>query len=362
MSEQTESKDREDENLRESRSPSPVPSPITKLRKLLPLGSPRFLVGFSLLYFGAIIALWISAGAVSSIYLMERFGAFFLPILMIGTGVILVSAELEKRRRFREERFVDVDARGRLIEDGQLLYHLLKEIRRLESTTGVSESKLKELLEQTVKEQSKSTSSAPENFAQYFDTIRRLLELKAAAADEKASILLDKGTSYSRWGIFFYIVSIIVWQGLALMAGFQPQFIYGIASCSLLFIFIEFLSAWFLRQYRQFVDTSTYLIKVKSILDRYMLVYLVAHEAVSEHHDSKKPMLQLIDLLRGNIDWPDTYLTKNPDISFAKEAVETISLLARNIKDEVKDTAKIVAARDGKRPNSASARKKVSAA
>ncbi|MDH8179558.1 hypothetical protein QIG81_27635, partial [Klebsiella pneumoniae] len=76
------------------------------------------------------------------------------------------------------------------------------------------------------------------------------------------------GTSYSKGGITFFITSIIVWQVLSWLTGFKEQYIYGMISCSLLFIFIEFLSAWFLKQYRHFVDTSTYHIKVKSIFDK----------------------------------------------------------------------------------------------
>jgi hypothetical protein len=106
-----------------------------------------------------------------------------------------------------------------------------------------------------------------------------------------------------------------------------------------LFIFIEFLSAWYLKQYRQFIDTSTYLIKVKSIFDKYMLVYWASREASELSQDKRKSVVQLIDLLRQEIKWPETYLTKNPELSFAKEALETMTLFVKSVKDEAKTVA-----------------------
>ena len=103
-------------------------------------------------------------------------------------------------------------------------------------------------------------------------------------------------------------------------------------SCSLVFIFIEFLSAWFLKQYRQYVDTSTYIIKIKSILERYMLAYLVIQDSQKDDPDYS----DVISMLKEDIKWPETYLTKNPDVSFAKECMETATQLIRSIKPETK--------------------------
>lgn len=168
------------------------------------------------------------------------------------------------------------------------------------------------------------------NFSSYFNGIKVLLENKASDADEKASILLDKGIKYSLYGIVFFIMSIIAWQILSINFGFREHYVYGIVSCSILFIFVEFLSAWFLKQYRNYVDTSTYLIKIKSIFDRYMLVYLVLD-------DKNKNTNELINLLSDDIKWPETYLLKSGDISFAKEAFETMSYFVQQAKKEAKN-------------------------
>ncbi len=168
-------------------------------------------------------------------------------------------------------------------------------------------------------------------FTNYFNGIRTTLEENASVADRKASVLLEQGTAYSKAGIWFFIISIVAWQTLAWIRGeLAPQFIYGIASCSLLFIFIEFLSAWFLKQYRHFVDTSTYLIKVKSIFDRFMLAYLVLSE---DSEDGKKKTYEMLQMLKADIKWPDTYLDQNIDVSFAKEAMQTLSFFLQNARE-----------------------------
>lgn len=44
--------------------------------------------------------------------------------------------------------------------------------------------------------------------------------------------------------------------------------------------------------------------------------------------------------LRADINWPDTYLTKSADISFAKEALETMTLLMKSMKNEAKEVGR----------------------
>lgn len=170
-------------------------------------------------------------------------------------------------------------------------------------------------------------------FGAYFYDLKRVLESKADDADAKASILLDKGTGYTKLGIWFFVASIIAWQALSWIHGFQSYFIYGIASCSGLFIFIEFISAWFLKQYRQYVDTSTYLLRVKAIFDRYMLVYLATKTdelPISDNQHRRSEML--IELLSREITWPESYLQKKQDTGFAGEAMEAITLLTKELR------------------------------
>jgi hypothetical protein len=236
----------------------------------------------------------------------------------------------------REESFSDVDARRREREQTSESRRILDEIKELKhNQQSIDYEKIEELVKESSTLKEKAKEKKFESFEHYFDSLSSLLEEQAQTADEKASILLDKGTAYSRNGIIFFISTIIIWQIVTAFYGFQTQHIYGIVSCSVLFVFIEFLSAWFLKQYRHYVDTSTYLLKVKSIFDRYMLSYLAITKSGA---DKPEQINSLTSLLSEDIKWPESYLMKNPDISFAKEAFETMSHFAKTMKSEAKNT------------------------
>jgi hypothetical protein len=174
-----------------------------------------------------------------------------------------------------------------------------------------------------------------------FAEITRILVERADDADEKASLLLSKGTNYTQGGIVFFILSILGWQILCAYRGFQTEFIYGMVSSTGLFVFIEFLSAWFLKQYRQYVDTATYLLRVKAIFDRYLLIYL-AHNSF----DGKSKMNQdaaartLIKALEAKFPWPNSYMLRKEASSFADEATGALSKLARELRRERKRSKK----------------------
>lgn len=306
--------------------------------------SPRAMLGGALIY-GAVGLYYFGSTEASFALFVERYGLISAAVALFFAGFYLFWAEFTKWQQVRESRFVDVDERSRSHRSSPEYEYLLSKVQELQASIRTEE--IKETDGFNRREENRVEAPAEPirpvlaglEFVAYFDSIKRLLEEKASVADEKASILLDKGTAYSKFGITFFILSIIGWQIVAHVAGFKVQYIYGIVSTSFLFVFIEFLSAWFLKQYRQFIDTSTYLIKVKSIFDRYMLVYLASKEAITSGHDTKKSNQLLLDLLRADIVWPDTYLTKNPDMSFAKEALETMTLLVKSMKSEVKEVA-----------------------
>jgi hypothetical protein len=112
----------------------------------------------------------------------------------------------------------------------------------------------------------------------------------------------------------------------------KTEYVYGIVTTSLLFLFIEFLSAWFLKQYRHFVDTATYLLKVKAIFDRYYLIYLALKGAESQLAGDAKKLETLTSALTEDIKWPsDAHLTK-ADVAFAREALDSVSDLLKALK------------------------------
>jgi hypothetical protein len=238
--------------------------------------------------------------------------------LVVGSAPLVVANS-------RETRFVDVDRAG-----DQKLHQRLSQL----------EDVWTELREKTTRlETAEPTSSTPTlvplsapTFASYYEELKNVLQNKAEVADTKASVLLDKGVAYSRLGIVFYVASIIAWQTLAYINGFKQQHIYGIVSCSLLFVFIEFLAAWFLKQYRAFVDTSTYLIKVKSLFDRYMLTYLAQGDDRIKGSPTAPAAKALFQMLQAEIRWPETYLTRDADENFAREFMSSITELAGSIR------------------------------
>ena len=300
-------------------------------RALLPpfFRSPKSLVFFLIAYVGILMALSPLLG-ISFVSLFSKYGISIIGTLLTLVGLALTIDDIKKSSISRENKFIDVDARAKFAQHKNDLYYAkLADSITDKSTIAKTTARPKKA---STDENETKLANTKSHFEQYFESIRQLLEQKAQVSDEKASILLDKGVAYSRLGIILFITSIIGWQIISWMHGFQTQYIYGIASCSVLFAFIEFLSAWFLKQYRQFVDTSTYLIKVKSIFDKYMLTYL----AVNEFRTGKDNELekQVIDLLKAEMSWPETYLTKNQDIGFAKEAIDSLTSLISAIKTQ----------------------------
>ncbi len=232
---------------------------------------------------------------------------FFLPILM----VLFFEIKLQTTVSNKNLSDIDEESKNRVIN--------------IVNNTGditISEKN----------ENSLTTQKSIVGFSEYFISVINYLEIKAIDSDKKASLLLDNGKRFSIIGIVFFILATIIWQVFISTIGeFKSQHIYGIISTSLVFIFIEFISAWYLRQYKSFSDTSTYLTKIKSIFDKYMLIYLVSSEK------GDKDFTILLEQLSSEIKWPETYLLKNADVSFAKDALETMTTMAQAFKSEVKN-------------------------
>lgn len=204
------------------------------------------------------------------------------------------------------------------------------ELVRLADQIALLESKLERGVEVVAAgEQSRPEStvatSTKSAYIAHFGQIEKTLLEKADAADSKASLLLDRGMSFAKWGLAFFIVSIIVWQSLAAFTGFKEQYVYGMVSCGVVFVFIEFLSSWCLRQYRAFVDTSTYLIKVKSIFDRHMLAYHLTMDGDPSAEEKRRGQLAVLRMLSADIRWPESYLGVRADPALARETLESLA-------------------------------------
>jgi len=260
--------------------------------------------------------------------------------LLVGGILIFSKFLVQKSTEIKVEKFTDIDNKSEAKAQKIAYMNAMEKLNRLEEREQSSKEELEKIIEKIKAEQQNNSDQLYINFTKYFDSIRKSLEDKAENADEKASRVLDRGTAFAHGGISFFISSIFIWQALSFIFGFRTQYIYGIASCSILFLFIEFLSAWFLKQYRPFIETSTYLFKVKSTFDKHMLLYLAANETHSENAETSEKRKQLISVLKNDIKWPDPYRSTDTDVSFAKEACEALNMLAKNIKSDAKKIKK----------------------
>ena len=111
------------------------------------------------------------------------------------------------------------------------------------------------------------------------------------------------------------------------------QITLGIFSCSLLFISIEFLGAWYLKQFKAFADDSAYQMKIKAIFDRYYLMYLLIEDGEYEKEDKKQLIPQLTYLLQKDIQWPDN--PKSDSDNFMKEAATSMSEILKKAQEKV---------------------------
>lgn len=300
----------------------------------------KIILGAILMYAGLVVPFLLRTQ--SDIYaLLKEYGPVTLGVLLAFVGLSIAFSEMSRlKRQRREERFVDVDE-SRSNEDNKFQRRILTELNSLKvKSDGISPEAVENIVSEMIEAKTLDQERLYDSFEDYFNEIRRVLLEQAHTSDKKASILLDKGTAYSKGGITFFISSIVAWQILAWLTGFKEQYIYGIVSCSLLFIFIEFLAAWFLKQYRHFVDTSTYHIKVKSIFDKYMMSYLAIKSLSGNEGNEESKYQAMLKVLEKEIKWPESYLLKNGDVSFAKEALETMTQLAKAMKSEAKNQSK----------------------
>lgn len=163
----------------------------------------------------------------------------------------------------------------------------------------------------------------------YLSSLVKYLNAQIDQAEKKASILLVTGKMYVRRGIYFYIFSIFAWQAVGYaLGGITTIMIIGMGSCTLVFLVIEFLASWFLRQYKSYVESAHLYARTKTHFDSNMLSYLAIREYQS---DSGADSLQrLLDVLQKPVAWPSTFDRK--DFNHMLQMFESLSLVADKAK------------------------------
>ncbi|BBP82866.1 hypothetical protein PHLH8_25080 [Pseudomonas sp. Pc102] len=179
-------------------------------------------------------------------------------------------------------------------------------------------------------------SDESSSFERHIKEIVASLDNQIATAEEKSSKLLDKGTMYLRRGIYFYVTTIIIWQIVIWWKGLGGHVWLGVASCSLTFIVIEFLAAWYLKQYRNYVDSSVSYLRAKSVFNRYLLSYHAINE--NRLHGFEQHKESLLKVLEEEIQWPDLKDINKNDFNYMVEAINSFHSLLDKINIKTKNT------------------------
>lgn len=246
-------------------------------------------------------------------------------VLALALGVFLCYVQYREegaaKKRPATSSFVDLDERA---SNRRFESQILELKHRLHTINSKISDSTEEGLEVDVSE-SKQESQDLTAFESYIHGITKSLERHIDLSEKKASKLLDTGTMYLRRGIYFYVASIFVWQLIAHVWGVDKQLIFGVVSCSLTFLVVEFLAAWFLKQYRSFIDSSIQFMKVKSVFDRYLLSYYAVKEfSGGESKDLAETKAQILKVLSEEIKWPEALNTKAPDINHMVQMFDSL--------------------------------------
>jgi len=173
--------------------------------------------------------------------------------------------------------------------------------------------------------------------SKHFLQITTELSDSAQANETKASTLLERGTLLAKQGVALYVaLAVIIQWYVGRSGGMRAGHFVAAVSATVLFIFIEFISAWHLRQYRYLIDAANYNKKLKMIFDRYYAQYLAIERAFSadtilQHDYLDSPLdaiTPLLENLSGPIHWPGEGWQNTDPGSFA---TETMTAMMANI-------------------------------
>lgn len=292
-----------------------------------------WMIGFAILLvsYGLTVSSWLHVANLLSQYLPWVGAAFGIAIMLYCQMLMLY-----RRIRHRQDgpSFLEIDRLANRSPPSDRMEDVVAEIRRLSSVVTTDRDDFEALITkiQSSVSDSARASLPAETFQAQMALTSRVLEDKAKLADEKASALLDRGVVYTKFGIGFFITSIVVWQVLAWWRGFQTQLIFGISSSAVLFVFVQFLSSWFLKQYRHFVEVSTYLIEIKSVFDRYALLHHLVREVASKEGAKDDTLMALVGALKEEMKWPRARPGFTQDVYYAKDALGATEELVKLIR------------------------------
>jgi hypothetical protein len=176
----------------------------------------------------------------------------------------------------------------------------------------------------------KTSLSETSIFEKYCKTIIEDLNFQITKNRLKASELLKTGIIIIIAGILGYIGVVYFFVGVYLEAHeFKPQYIYFMTSFSLLFVFIQLLGGWFLKQYRSSLNTSLYLNSLKPNVDKSLLSYYVLLEIVPKK-EAKSFMKELLSITGNHLNGEHSFINPN-DEQYSKDIIDAIGALKETI-------------------------------
>lgn len=305
-------------------------------------GTARFLSFIGVLLFAISLSLFLLMfPSNDDIELFNRFFPdldFKATAVIVGLGGGLVLAAVLQYEAFMDGRksplsFVEIDERA---SSRRLEFKIMELERQLKQLRAVKSNETSPEKSAPVAESSSDEVFEFSAIEHYIGRLTKSLDRHIELSEIKASKLLDTGTSYLRRGIYAYVISIGVWQVVAYYRGVDSSLIYGVISCSLAFLVVEFLAAWFLKQYRNFIDSSVQFMRVKSVFDRYMLSYYAVKEfSVDGAEGVAEAKAQVLKVLAEEIKWPEPLGTKAGDVNHMVQMFESLA----GVLDKVKSGA-----------------------
>lgn len=177
------------------------------------------------------------------------------------------------------------------------------------------------------------------HFEKYISEVLRSLSAYAVSSEVTAQRLLDTGKTFMARGLFFYCIAIGFWQFFANATKPDSHVMYiGMAACSLTFIVIEFLAAWFFKQYRYYVEVSLSCLRVRSVYDRYLLTYYALKSFTAG--DEVEARDKMMEALKEDVKWPTYKGAASNDFNYMMESMGSAHTSLEKIRKIFKDSGK----------------------
>lgn len=172
-------------------------------------------------------------------------------------------------------------------------------------------------------------------FEAYVNAIVKALDNRISLSEIKANSLLQQGKSLMKWGLGLYAITVAGWQVAAHYWGYSHTLVAGMVSCSLMFVVIEFMAAWLLKQYRSYIDSSMAYLQVRSVYNNYLLTYY----AVNQLHALPENRDLVVKMLGEEIKWPVLSELNKNDFNYMVEAFSGFSSIVERLKISLSHSA-----------------------